>query len=388
MENFIFQNPTKIIFGTDSVEQVGKETAKHADKILLHYGSKSIKKSGLYDKVIDLLKAENIEIFELGGVIPNPRLSLINEGIEICKQNNIDFILAVGGGSVIDSAKAIAIGAKYEGDVWDFFSKGVCADGGLMLGTILTLPATGSEMNERCVITNDATLEKRGTSTIYPTFSILDAQLFATLPKHQVANGIVDMLAHCMERYFTTSENVEITDRMLEGVMKTIIDLGPSVYHNPSDYDKYSQILWAGTLAHNYSLCVGRTTDWASHQIEHEVSGMYDVAHGAGLAVIFPAWMEYVYKEDVTRVAMFANRVLNVDLDFFDFERTAIQGIEALKAFYRSLNMPLNFKELGIENPDIKNLALNCTRNNTITQGVFKKLNTEDIEEILKLANR
>lgn len=388
MENFVFQNPTKIIFGTDSVEQVGKEIALHANKVLLHYGGQSIKKSGLYERVIKLLKAENIEIIELGGVVPNPRLSLIQEGIKLCKQHDIKFVLAVGGGSVIDSAKAIAVGTLYDGDIWSYYQEGRCTQTGLMLGTILTLPATGSEMNNRSVITNDDTLEKRGASTINPTFSILDAQLFATLPKNQVANGVVDMLAHCMERYFTTSKNVEITDRQLEAVMKTIIDLGPCVYKDPSDYDKYSQILWAGTIAHNYSLCVGRTTDWASHQIEHELSGLYDVAHGAGLSVVFPAWMEYVYQEDVTRFAMFANRVLNVDLDFYDLKRTALKGIEVLKDFYRSLNMPTTFKELGIPNPDIEKLALNSTRNNKITQGVFKKLDTNDIKHILQLANK
>lgn len=388
MENFVFQNPTKIIFGTDSVEKVGKEIAQYTNKILLHYGGQSIKKSGLYDRVINLLKKENIEIIELGGVVPNPRLSKVYEGIKLCQEHDIKFILAVGGGSVIDSAKAIAVGAKIDDDIWDYFKEGRNDNQGLLLGTILTLPATGSEMNSRCVITNDKTLEKRGASTIYPTFSILDAQLFATLPPHQVANGVVDILAHCMERYFTTSQNVEITDRQLEAVMKTVIDLGQIVYHDPKNYEVYSQVLWAGTLAHNYSLCVGRTTDWATHQIEHEISGLYDVAHGAGLSVVFPAWMQYVYQEDVTRFAMFANRVLNVELDFYDLERTALKGIEALKDFYKSLNMPINFKELGIDYPDIEQLALNATRNNTITQGTFKVLNTEDIKNILELANK
>lgn len=385
MENFIYENPTKIIFGKETQCEVGREVAKYGKKVLFHYGGQSIKKSGLYDEVIKSLTSEGIEVVELGGVIPNPRLSLVQEGIKICKEKNIDFVLAVGGGSVIDSAKTIAAGALYDGDVWDFYT-GKEFIKGLPLGTILTLPATGSEMNARCVITKDDTQEKRGTSLMNPTFSILNAQLCATLPKHQVANGVVDMLAHCMERYFTTSRDVEITDRMLEGVMKTIVDLGPDVYKDPTNYDKYSQIMWSGTVAHNYSLCVGRTTDWASHQIEHELSGMYDVAHGAGLAVVFPAWMKYVYKDDVERFVLFANRVFNVDVDIYDLEATAMKGIEALVNFYKKLDMPLTLKDLGIPESSIDELAVKTTRNDTITQGVFKVLTSKDVKEILLLA--
>ncbi|MDF9866928.1 alcohol dehydrogenase YqhD (iron-dependent ADH family) [Bacilli bacterium PM5-3] len=386
MENFVYENPTKIIFGKNTEKKVGEEVALCSKNVLLHYGGSSIKKSGLYDTVINSLKENNINYIELGGVVPNPRLSMVNEGIEICKENNIDFVLAVGGGSVIDSAKAIAAGVKYNGDVWDFFSKGVVCKDSLPLGTILTLPATGTEMNSRCVITKDNTLEKRGTSFVNPTFSILNAELCATLPKHQVANGVVDMLAHLMERYFTNSKNVEITDRMIESVMKTIVELGPDVYHNPSDYDKYSQIMWAGTVAHNFSLCVGRETDWATHQMEHELSGMYDVAHGAGLAVLFPAWMKYVYKHDINRFAMFASRVFNVELNYFDLEETALKGIEALQDFYRKLDMPLTLSDLNVDENSIDKLASDTTRNDKITQGNFVKLKTADVKEILKLA--
>ncbi|MEG0686861.1 MAG: iron-containing alcohol dehydrogenase, partial [Erysipelotrichales bacterium] len=270
MKNFIYQNPTKIIFGKDTHKNVGEEVAKYGKKVLLHYGGSSIKKSGLYDIVIKSLKENNIEVVELGGVVPNPRLSMVYKGIDLIKSEDIDFILAVGGGSVIDSAKAISAGAKYDGDVWDFLKSPKAIEDGIPLGTIVTLPATGSEMNTRCVITKDDTQEKRGASFLNPTFSIINAELCATLPKHQVANGIVDMFSHCLERYFTTSDNVEVTDRLLEANMKTILSLGLDVYKDPSDYDKYAQLFWAGTVAHNYSLCVGRTTDWASHQIEHE----------------------------------------------------------------------------------------------------------------------
>lgn len=386
MENFIFHNPTKIIFGKNTEECVGQEVSKYSKKILLHYGSSSIKKSGLYDLVVAKLKESNIEFIELGGVVPNPRISLVREGINLCKEHNLDFVLAVGGGSVIDSAKAIAAGVKYEGDVWDFFSKGKIMEDSLPLGTILTLPATGSEMNHRCVISNDETLEKRGCSFAYPTFSILDAQLFKTLPKKQVANGLVDIVAHCMERYFSKTQNIDITNRQLEAVMKTVVDLGQSVYQDPSNYDNYAQILWAGTLAHNYSLCVGRETDWASHAIEHELSGMFDVAHGAGLSVIIPAWLKYVIDEDVALLAQFANRVFNVEVDFHDLKRTALKGIKALEDFYASLDMPLTLKDLGIKDDAIEKLALNSTRNNTITIGNFKKLTSEDVKTILLLA--
>lgn len=386
MENFIFHNPTKIIFGKNTEECVGEEVSRYSKRVLLHYGGSSIKKSGLYNLVVTKLKEANIEFIELGGVVPNPRLSLVREGIQLCHDHNLDFILAVGGGSVIDSAKAIAAGVKYDGDVWDFFSKGIIMSDSLPLGTILTLPATGSEMNHRCVITNDATLEKRGCSFAYPTFSILDAQLFKTLPKNQVANGLVDIVAHCMERYFSKTQNTEITNRQLEAIMKTVVDLSQSVYQDPSNYDDYAQILWAGTIAHNYSLCVGRQTDWATHAIEHEISGMYDVAHGAGLSVLFPAWLKYVIDEDVALLAQFANRVFNVEVDFHDLKKTALKGIKALEAFYASLDMPLTLKDLGVNYDSIEQLALNSTRNNTISIGNFKKLNSEDVKAILLLA--
>ncbi|MDR3214804.1 MAG: iron-containing alcohol dehydrogenase [Bacilli bacterium] len=386
MENFTFYNPTKIIFGRNTQHEVGQEIIKYGKKVLLHYGGGSIKKSGLYDEVMTSLKNSNLEVYELGGVVPNPLLSLVNEGINLCLEKQIDFILAVGGGSVIDSAKAIAGGVKYEGDIWDCYSKGVTLSDALPYGTILTLPATGTEMNFRSVITKDDTLEKRGASFPNPTFSILNAELCATLPNYQVANGIVDMLAHLFERYFTNTKNVDITDRQIEAVMKSIIELGVDVYQDPSDYDKYAQIMWAGTIAHNYSLCVGRETDWATHQIEHELSGMYNVAHGAGLAVLFPNWMKYVYHHDLDRFVQFATRVMNVEPDFFNPEKTALKGIEAVITFYKKLNMPLTLKALGIDEKRIDELALLSTRNNTIKQGNFVKLDTEDIKQILLLS--
>lgn len=387
MNNFVYYNPTKIIFGRDTQKEVGTEAKKYGKKVLLHYGGGSIKKSGLYEQVITSLKNNDLEIFELAGVVPNPELSLIREGIKMCRDHNIDLVLAVGGGSVIDSAKAIGGGAKYEGDVWDFYALGKTCETSLPVATILTLPATGTEMNFRSVITNDKTLEKRGASFPNPVFSILNAELCATLPKNQVANGLVDMLAHVFERYFTNTNDVMITDYQMEAIMKTIINLGPAVYDNPADYDKYAQIMWAGTVAHNYSLCVGRETDWATHQIEHELSGLdSSIAHGAGLAVLFPNWMKYVYHHDVARFVQFAVRVFNVEEDFFDQEATALKGIEAVINFYKRLHMPLTLRELNIKPDQFDEIALLTTRNDTVTQGNFVKLNTADIKEILLLS--
>lgn len=386
MENFEFYNPTKIIFGKDTHLDIGLEVKKHGKNILFHYGGKSIHNSGLYQIVKDSLTKHGLNVFELGNVVPNPRISKVYEGIKICHENNIDFILAVGGGSVIDSAKAISAGAVIEEDVWTLMNHGHVFTKGINYGCILTLPATGTEMNHRCVITNDQTLEKRGGTFMHPTFSVLNADLCATLPKHQVANGIVDMFSHLLERYFTTSSNVEVSDRLLEANMKTILNLGVDVFNDPTDYDKYSQVMWAGTIAHNYLLCAGRTTDWASHQIEHEISGMYDVAHGAGLAVVFPAWMKYVYKEDINRFAMFATRVFDIEPDFDNLEKTALAGISAFEQFLDKLEMPKTLSEICVKESDIKALALNTTRNDKIVQGMFKKLNSDDIQEILKLA--
>lgn len=386
MENFEYYNPTKIIFGEETHLNIGVEVKKYGKNILFHYGGQSIHKSGLYKIILDSLIENDLNVFELGNVVPNPRISKVNEGIKICKENKIDFILAVGGGSVIDSAKAISAGAIIKEDVWKLMNEGHVFSDGLKYGCVLTLPATGTEMNHRCVLTNDDTLEKRGGTFIHPTFSVLNARLCATLPRHQVANGIVDMFSHLLERYFTTSSNVQVSDRLIEANMKTILDLGVDVYQDPTDYDKYSQIMWAGTIAHNFLLCAGRKTDWASHQIEHEISGMYDVAHGAGLAVVFPAWMKYVYKENINRFVMFATRVFSIEPDFDNLEKTALQGIDAFEKFLDQLDMPRKLSDINVKESDIKTLALNTTRNDKITQGEFKKLSSDDIVEILKLA--
>lgn len=388
MNNFTFVNPTKIIFGKETENQVGKEIEVYSKKILLHYGGGSIKATGLYDKVISSLKKSGIEYVELSGVKPNPRLSLVKEGIRLCRENNIGFILAVGGGSVIDSAKAIACGVPYEGDVWDFYLRKKQVKEALPIGVILTIPAAGSESSNGSVITNEDGWYKRavGSPSLYPKFSILNPELAFTLPKYQVACGAADIMAHLMERYFTNTRNVELTDRLIESTMKTIINNVPTILSQHDNYDAWAEVMWAGTIAHNGLLSTGRVGDWGSHDIEHELSGIYDVAHGAGLAVVFPAWMKYVYKNDVNRFAQFAVRVWNVDNSFWDIERTAVEGIKKLESFFRAIGLPTTIRELGIEDDRLEEMAYKGSNGGTTTLGSFIKLGKEDIYNILVLS--
>lgn len=388
LENFTFQNPTKIIFGRGTENQVGKEVSKYTKKVLLHYGGGSIKRTGLYDRVVSSLKDAGIEIFELSGVQPNPRLSLVYEGIRICRENDIGLVLAVGGGSPIDSSKAIAMGAVYDGDVWDFFTGKAVPEKALPVGTILTIPAAGSEASTGCVITKEEGEYKRAVNSelIYPRFSILNPELAFTLPKYQVACGAADILAHLMERYFTNTLNVELTDRLIEATMKTIINNIPIVMEEPDNYDAWAEIMWAGTVAHNNLLNTGRIGDWGSHDIEHELSGIYDIAHGAGLAIVFPAWMKYVYKHDINRFAQFASRVWNVDISLWSLERAALKGIEALEKFFHSIGLATRLKDVGIEDDRLEEMAQKCTNSDQHTVGEFVKLKSEDILKIYKLA--
>lgn len=388
MENFEFYSPTRIVFGKDTENQVGVLTKGYSKKVLLHYGGSSIKKSGLYDRVVKSLRDEGIDFVELGGVVPNPRLSLVKEGIKLCRDNSLDFVLAVGGGSVIDSAKAIAIGVPYEGDVWDFFS-GKQVEKALPVGVVLTIPAAGSEASPNSVITNEDGWYKRGMGSdlVRPVYSILNPVLTYTLPDYQTACGAADIMAHIMERYFTNTKNVELTDRLCEATLKTMISNVPLALQNPDDYNARAEIMWAGKVAHFGLLGTGRAQDWASHDIEHEISGIYDVAHGAGLAVVFPAWMKYVYKENVERFVQFASRVWNVDVCFEDQEKTALEGIKKLEDFFRQIGLPVTMKELGIKDDRLEEMATKCTRGGTSTVGNFKKLAKNDVYNILKIAN-
>jgi hypothetical protein len=386
MQNFTFQNTTNIVFGKDTEKEVGKYTAEHGSKVLLHYGGGSIKKYGTYDKVVESLKKAGVDYVELGGVEPNPKLSLVKKGIELAHEENVDFILAVGGGSVIDSAKAISVGYFYDGDVWDFFTREAEITEALPIGVVLTIPAAGSESSGASVVTKKEGSYKRdiGTDLIRPKFAIMNPELTFTLPDYQTACGAVDIMAHIMERYFTNTENVELTDRLSESALKTIIKNVPKVLEDNEDYAARAEVMWTGTIAHNNLLGTGREEDWSSHGIEHELSGIYDVAHGAGLAVVFPAWMEYVYQHDLERFAQFAVRVWDVDPDFKDLEWTARQGIKKTREFFKSIGMPVTLEGLDIPADRLEEMASKATENGPI--GNFVKLDTEDVLNIYKSA--
>lgn len=388
MLNFEYCSPTYFVFGKDTETRAGELVDDFGgSKVLLHFGGASAERSGLLDRVRDSLKAADIEYVELGGVVPNPRLDLVQRGIEMCREEDIDFILAVGGGSVIDSAKAIAVGVPYDGDVWDFFDDKADAEEALPVGTVLTLPATGSEASEASVITNTAEGKKHGYSSelIKPVFSIMNPELTYTLPPYQTACGVVDMLAHILERYLTNTEGVGLTDRLAEATMKTIIDYAPVVLVDPENYEARANIMWAGTVAHNDSLGLDREQDWSSHAIEHELSALYDVAHGAGLAVVFPAFMKYTLDKHVNRYAQLAQRVWNFDLNFNNPKETAIKGIAAFENFFRSIGMPTTFEELGAREDDIEYLAGHVRMKEDGKLGNFEPLDTEDIVEVYRL---
>jgi alcohol dehydrogenase YqhD (iron-dependent ADH family) len=385
MENFVYNNTTKIIFGKGTETQVGRELQSYK-KILFHYGQGSIKKSGLYDRVGKSLREAGIEWVELGGARPNPVISLIRTGIQMCREENIQAILAVGGGSVIDSAKTIAAGTFYQGDAWDFFEKGIePPKKTIPVGVILTIAAAGSESSDGAVITNEEGMLKRPCSNPlpYPKFAILNPELTYTLPTYQTACGIADISAHVMERYFTQTQYVDITDRLCEAALKTLIAFGPRAIKNPTDYEARAEIMWTGTIAHNGLLDTGRKSDWCSHNIEHEIGGIYDVAHGAGLAVVFPAWMKYVYKEDVNRFVQFAVRVWDVDYAFGDPERIALEGIERTKAFYKSLGLPVSLRDMNVPDDRLEEMAGKGTCKGPL--GNFKKLYKDDVLNVLKL---
>lgn len=389
MDNFTFQLPTKIIFGRGAENSVGIETARYSKKVLLHSGGSSAEKSGLLSRVRASLLAAGVSWVELPGVRPNPVLSLVRKGIDICRKEGVGLVLAVGGGSVIDSAKAIAAGALFSGDVWDFYTqKAPAPEKALHVATILTIPAAGSESSPGTVITNEEGALKRAVNAecLFPKFSILNPELAMTLPDNQVANGVADIMAHLMERYFTNVRNVEFSDRLIEASLKSVIASGPRALADGLDYDSWAELMWAGCIAHNNLLDRGRIGDWASHDIEHELSGIFDIAHGAGLALIFPAWMKYNLKHDLPRFAQYAVRVWGVEPDSFNLERVALQGIERLEAFWKSLGLPTRLSDLGIGIERVAEMAGKATKGDTATLGQFVKLKKADIEKIYYLA--
>lgn len=386
MENFIYENQTKIVFGKDTELEAGKLANEYGTNVLLHYGGGSIKRSGLYNRVKESLEEANLNVFELGGVVPNPRLSLVKEGIGFVRENKIDFILAVGGGSVIDSAKAIAAGAVYKGEVWDFFERKALVEKTLPIGVILTIPAAGSESSRSCVITNEDGWYKRGLNSphIRPKFAIMNPELTYTLSQFQMACGVADMFSHVLERYFTHTKGVDFTSELCEATMRSIIKHAREITKNPLEYAPRAELMWESTMAHSGILGVGRVEDWASHAIEHELSAIYDIPHGEGLAIVFPAWMKYVYKEDKDRFVRFANKVFDVEI-FSNIDVTIELGINELEKFFSEIGLKTRLSEINIPKDRFEEMAKKATMRGPL--GNFLKLEREDVLNILELSH-
>lgn len=393
MRDFTYYAPTEVVFGKESEQHVARLVKKYGGhRVLVHYGGGSAKKSGLLDKVCDQLKQEGLEYLLLGGVVPNPRLSLVHQGIELCRKEGVDLILAIGGGSVIDSSKAIAYGVPYDGEVWDFFSGKNKPVSALPVGCVVTNPASGSEMSDSCVITNEETKDKRGYSSQLGRckFSISNPERTITLPPYQTAAGVADIMMHTMERYFSNDMDMDLTESIAEALLRTMIKNAYKVMDNPQDYQARAQIMWGGSLAHNGLTECGMQRDWACHKLEHELSGMFDVTHGAGLTAIWPTWGRYVYKSNVGRFVRFAVNVIGVSNDSSDPGGTALKGIEAMEQFYKDINMPVTLYELlgrKATDEEIKELARRCSHDGSITVGNLKVLTREDMKVIYELAN-
>ena len=391
MNNFQYYTPTKVIFGKDTESRVGELVkAQNCSRVLVHYGTGSVKRSGLLDRVYASLDEAGISYVSLGGAVPNPRLSLVYQGIELCKKEGVDFILAVGGGSAIDSAKAIAYGLKYDGDVWDLYLKKTPPTDAVPVGVILTLAATGSEMSDSSVITNEDGWLKRGLSSDYgrPRFAIMNPELTYTLPEYQTMSGCVDIMMHTMERYFSHEMDTELVDGIAESLLRTVMQQAKILLTDPKNYNARAEVFWAGSLSHNGLTGCGRKGDWACHQLEHELGGMFDVAHGAGLSAVWGSWARYVYKSDIPRFAKFAVNVMGIPYDYADPEKTVLQGIEALEDFFTSIHMPVSISELGVEvtEEQIVELAYKCSHMEKRTIGGIMTLERKDMEEIYRMA--
>ena len=385
MNNFNFLCDTKFIFGKETEKTVGSEIKRYGKKVLfVNDGGDYLKTTNLYYSVVDSLKVEGLEYIELSGVKANPDVGLVRNGIEICKKENIDFILAVGGGSVIDTAKSIGIGVYYDGDVWDIYEgKGSISDT-LPVGVVLTIPATGSEASISAILTNGNSKRAIDDVRIRPVFSIMNPELTYSLPPFQTTAGCVDIISHVFERYFTNTKNVAFTDRLCESTIKTIIENVYKVMEDPKNYEARAEIMWAGTIAHNGILGVGRDECWGAHMIGHELSGEYNITHGTTLAIILPHWMKYVYKHDVMRFVRYAVEVWGIEQDYYDPEKTAIKGIEKTKEFIQSVGQPTSLKEVNITDEKIEEMAEKCTKNGNV--GGFVSLNKNDVINIFKSA--
>lgn len=388
MDNFKYWAPTQYIFGRETERETGSmvRSALNCTKVLVVTGHSSARKSGLLDRVFQSLTVAGISWIELTGIDPNPTDDRVYEGINLCREHGIEGLLAVGGGSAIDTAKAIAAGVPYEGDFWDFFCGKAVVNNALPVGVVLTIPAAGSEGSGNSVITKLDGMHKISIRTDYwlrPKFAILNPELTFTLPKFQLASGIADMMAHIMERYFTPTDDVETTDRIAEGILKAIINEAPKAIDNPTDYPSHANIMWAGTLAHNGICGCGRVEDWVSHAMEHELSALYGVTHGAGLAVVFPAWLTFMTNHKPAKIAQFARRLF--DICEADERSAALKGIAALKAFYTSIGLPITLSQLGIDAPDIDRLVEKLHENKGKTIGGYLRLTCAETEVIYKL---
>ena len=390
MTNFQIQTPTNLIFGKGTQHQIGELLKPMAKKVLLHYGGGTVKKLGLYDDTKKSLAAAGIKIVELGGVVPNPRLSLVYEGIELCRKEGVDLVLAIGGGSAIDSGKAIAVGVCYDGDVWDLFETREVITKALPVATILTLPAAGSEMSNSAVISNMEKVRKSGIGSdlIRPVVSIVNPEYFTSLPQSQLGYGVADIMSHIFERYFTPTINTDTTDGMCESILKTVMKNALLAAENPQSYEAWAEIGLCGIIAHNNWLGIGRTQDWACHGMEHELSAFNDIAHGAGLAVLTPAWMKYVYKENINMFVQFAVNVMGVEGSFREPESIILEGITRLEQFYAKIGLVLNLSKLGIPESQFETMAKKATGEYFGKEsgiGGLKKLVWQDVVEIYKL---
>ncbi|WP_339180543.1 iron-containing alcohol dehydrogenase [Oceanobacillus sp. FSL W7-1293] len=386
MENFIYHNPTKLIFGKGQIEKLAGEVQPYGSRILIVYGGGSIKRNGIYDRVLEELKKINAEVFELSGVEPNPRISTVRKGVRICREQRIDFILAIGGGSTIDCSKAIAVGAVTDADMWDVVTKKEKPAGALPFGTILTLAATGSEMNSGSVITNWETNEKHGWGSpyTYPKFSILDPVHTFSVPRDQTIYGLVDMMSHVLEHYFHHEENTPIQDRWCEGILLTLIDVGPKLLADPENYAYRSTAMLGGTLALNNMLNLGYRGDWATHNLEHAVSAVHDIPHGGGLAILFPNWMRHVLDENnVHRFKQLAVRVFDVDTIGKSDKVVALEGIDKLREFWNELGAPSSLTDYDIDESTLEEMAEKTVVANP-TFGNYRALTKKDSLEIFK----
>ncbi len=395
MKDFVYYTPTRVVFGKESEEQVATLVQQFGgSRVLVHYGGGSARRSGLLDKALALLKRAGIHTVELGGVVPNPVLSMVRRGIELCRNEQVDFILAIGGGSVIDSAKAIAYGVCYDGDVWDLWAGKARPQACVPVGCMLTIPAAGSEMSSSCVITNDETPHplKRGVNSdlCRCKFAIMNPERTFTLPPYQTAAGATDIMMHTMERYFCRFDDMPLTDALAEGLLRTVRDSAIEVLRNPTDYRHRAQIMWAGSLAHNDLTECGYEKDFATHRLEHELSAMFGVTHGAGLAALWGSWARYVMPRHVNRFVQFAVNVMGVTCDFADLERTAMLGIEAMEQWYRQIGMPTSIVELldrPVTDEEIATMVQTASRGGTITLGSIEALDTEAMTAIYHIAN-